>query len=100
MSLLELSSKERSTLRAAAHSLKPIVQIGENNGLTPAVLKEIDHSLTAHGLIKVRVAGDERENRLAILEKICAELGCVSVAHFGKILTLFRPESHHGHFLA
>ncbi|MDY3331911.1 MAG: ribosome assembly RNA-binding protein YhbY, partial [Pelistega sp.] len=40
------------------------------------------------------------ENRLAILEKICAELGCVSVAHFGKILTLFRPESHHGHFLA
>ncbi len=100
MSLQELSSKERSTLRAAAHSLKPIVQIGENNGLTAAVLKEIDHSLTAHGLIKVRVAGDERENRLEILEKICAELACVCVAHFGKILTLFRPEPHHGHFLA
>lgn len=100
MSLHELSSKERSTLRAAAHSLKPIVQIGENNGLTPAVLKEIDHSLTANGLIKVRVAGDERENRLSILENICAELGCICVAHFGKILTLFRPEPHHGHFLA
>ncbi|NEN75813.1 YhbY family RNA-binding protein [Pelistega sp. NLN82] len=99
MSLSELSSKERSTLRAAAHSLKPIVQIGDN-GLTPAVLKEIDTSLTAHGLIKVRVAGDDRENRLTILEEICTQLNCVSVAHLGKILTIFRHAPQHTHLLA
>lgn len=100
MSLLELSSKERSVLRAAAHSLKPIVQVGENNGLTPAVIKEIDNSLKAHGLIKVRVAGDDRQERLAILQEICEQLGCVSVAHFGKILTLYRHSPEHAHFLA
>ncbi|NOL49883.1 YhbY family RNA-binding protein [Pelistega europaea] len=100
MSITELSSKERSVLRAAAHALKPTVQVGENNGLTPAVLKEIDLSLTAHGLIKVRVAGDDRENRLMILQAICAELGCVSVAHFGKVLTLFRFAPQHAHLLA
>ena len=100
MSLLELSSKERSVLRAAAHSLKPIVQVGENNGLTPAVIKEIDNSLKAHGLIKVRVAGDDRQERLAILQEICEQLGCVNVAHFGKILTLYRHSPEHSHFLA
>lgn len=100
MSLIELSSKERSVLRAAAHALKPVVQVGENNGLTPAVLKEIDHSLTAHGLIKVRVAGDDRENRLMMLQAICDELNCISIAHFGKVLTLFRPAPQHAHLLA
>lgn len=100
MSLIELSSKERSVLRAAAHSLKPIVQVGENNGLTPAVIKEIDNSLKAHGLIKVRVAGDDRQERLDILQEICEQLGCVNVAHFGKILTLYRHSPEHAHLLA
>ena len=75
MSTLELSSKERSQLRAAAHPLKPVVQIGDN-GLSESVLKEIDNSLTAHGLIKVKVAGDERQNRLDILQSICDNLSC------------------------
>ena len=92
MSTLELSSKERSQLRAAAHPLKPVVQIGDN-GLSESVLKEIDNSLTAHGLIKVKVAGDERQNRLDILQSICDNLSCASVAHVGKILTLFRPST-------
>lgn len=100
MSIFELSSKERSVLRAAAHSLKPVVQVGENHGLTPAVLKEIDNSLNAHGLIKVRVAGDDRQTRLDILQEICTQLGCASVAHFGKILTLYRHSPEHAHFLA
>ncbi len=98
MSTLELSSKERSQLRAAAHPLKPVVQIGDN-GLSESVLKEIDNSLTAHGLIKVKVAGDERQNRLDILQSICDNLSCASVAHVGKILTLFRPSTHHPELL-
>ncbi|WP_173391499.1 MULTISPECIES: ribosome assembly RNA-binding protein YhbY [Pelistega] len=99
MSKIVLSSKERSTLRAAAHSLKPVVLIGDN-GLTPSVLKEIDHSLTVHGLIKVQVAGDDRENRLTIADTITQELDCQLVAHLGKILTLFRNTPEHAHFLA
>ena len=50
MSILEITSKERSTLRSAAHALKPVVQIGDN-GLSEAVLKEIDLNLNAHSLI-------------------------------------------------
>lgn len=90
MSILELTSKERSALRSAAHALKPVVQIGDN-GLSDAVLKEIDRNLTAHSLIKVKVASDDRQERSAILDKICDELSCANIHHLGKTLILYRP---------
>jgi putative YhbY family RNA-binding protein len=62
------------------------------DGLTEAVLKEISSSLDAHGLIKVRVFGDDREERIAIYERICAELDAAPVQHIGKLLVLYRPK--------
>jgi putative YhbY family RNA-binding protein len=62
------------------------------DGLTEAVLKEISSSLDAHGLIKVRVFGDDREERVAIYERICAELDAAPVQHIGKLLVLYRPK--------
>ena len=90
MSILELASKERSALRSAAHSLKPVVQIGDN-GLSEAVLNEIDRNLNAHSLIKVKVASDDRQERSAILDKICDELSCANIHLLGKTLILYRP---------
>lgn len=86
-----LTPVERAALRAEAHGLKPVVMIGAE-GLTPAVKKEISASLDAHGLIKVRVFGDEREERVAIYETICEELECAPVQHIGKLLVLYRPK--------
>lgn len=88
--MLQLTSAERSALRARAHNLNPVVSIAEN-GLTEAVLKEIDVCLNAHELIKIRVYGDSRENRLAYLEQICAELNAATVQHIGKLLVVYRP---------
>lgn len=87
--MLKLTPAERSKLRAEAHALDPVVIIGEA-GLTPAVMKEINASLDAHGLIKVRVFGDDREARIAIYETICAELGAAPVQHIGKLLVVYR----------
>jgi len=53
-----LTGKQRSFLRALAHPLKPVVQIG-HGGLTDAVLAAIDGALSTHELIKVRVTGQE-----------------------------------------
>jgi RNA-binding protein len=89
--MLKLTPAERSELRAEAHGLSPVVIIGEG-GLTPAVTKEIDLSLNAHGLIKVRVFGDDREARVAIYETICEQLKAAPVQHIGKLLVLFRPK--------
>jgi RNA-binding protein len=87
----KLTPVERSALRAEAHALKPVVIIGEA-GLTPAVMKEISASLDSHGLIKVRVFGDDREARVAIYDTICSELKAAPVQHIGKLLVLYRPK--------
>ena len=89
--MLKLTPAERSNLRAEAHALNPVVIIGDA-GLTPAVLKEIDASLKAHGLIKVRVFGDEREERISIYETICSELDAAPIQHIGKLLVIYRPQ--------
>lgn len=89
--MLKLTPAERSELRSEAHALNPVVIIGEA-GLTPSVLKEIDVSLDAHGLIKVRVFGDDREARIAIYETICEKLGAAPIQHIGKLLVLYRPK--------
>ncbi len=77
-------------MRAAAHPLRPVVLIGDR-GLTESVLKEIDLNLKAHQLIKVRVAGDDREARGEMLETICETLSCANVHHLGKTLIIYRP---------
>ena len=91
MPKLDITSQERSALRAAAHPLRPVVLIGDR-GLTESVLKEIDLNLKAHQLIKVRVAGDDREARSTMLETICETLSCATVHHLGKTLIIYRPD--------
>ncbi|WP_314443261.1 ribosome assembly RNA-binding protein YhbY [Massilia timonae] len=89
--MIKLTPAERSTLRAEAHGLNPVVMIGEA-GLTESVVKEISASLDAHGLIKVRVFGDDREARVAMYEQICLDLDAAPVQHIGKLLVLYRPK--------
>ena len=89
--MLNLTPAQRSELRAEAHGLSPIVLIGEA-GLTPAVMKEIDAGLNSHGLIKVRVFGDDREVRIQFYESICSELRAAPIQHIGKLLVLYRPQ--------
>jgi putative YhbY family RNA-binding protein len=88
--MLQLSSAERRALRARAHGLDPVVTIAEN-GLSAAVLKEIDLSLAAHELIKIRVQGDDRARREAYLVEVCAVLHAAPVQHIGKLLVVWRP---------
>jgi RNA-binding protein len=84
-----VNTKQISHLRALAHKLNPVVMIG-NNGLTDAVLQEIENSLNAHELIKIKVLGDSRELRISMLEEICAKTGAINVHHIGKQLVIYR----------
>ena len=89
--MLKLTPAERSALRSEAHALDPVVMIGDS-GLTAAVLKEIDASLNAHGLIKVRVLGDDRDERISHYHTICEKLDAAPVQHIGKLLVIYRPK--------
>lgn len=88
---LNLSPAEKKALKAQAHGLDPVVLIGDK-GLTDAVMKEIHNALSAHGLIKVRVTGDERETRLQYAQEITETTESALVQHIGKLLVLFRPK--------
>ncbi|MFM8901590.1 MAG: ribosome assembly RNA-binding protein YhbY [Burkholderiales bacterium] len=90
MPAIILSTAERRAKRADAHHLNPLVLIG-SDGLTPAVQKEVDAALNAHGLIKVRVFSDERETRESIFTTLAEQLGAAPVQHIGKLLVLWRP---------
>ena len=91
MPALELTIAERKAHRAEAHHLDPVVMIG-TEGLTPAVTKETDAALKAHGLIKVRVQGDDRAQREAIYHRLADELNAAPIQHIGKLLVLWRPK--------
>ena len=88
---LQLSPVERRALKARAHALEPTALVG-SGGLTPAVAGEMDRSLTAHELVKVRVMGDDRDAREDILKRICEDLNAAPVQHIGKILVIYRPK--------
>jgi RNA-binding protein len=89
--LITLTAAERSRLRARAHPLNPVVQIGDE-GMTEAVVSEVDRCLLAHELIKIRVAGADREGRDAMLQTLSERLGAAAVQHIGRVLVLFRPK--------
>jgi RNA-binding protein len=52
-----LSGKQRRFLRALAHPLKPVIQIGRS-GLTDGVMMAVESALESHELIKIRVSGE------------------------------------------
>ena len=91
MTALSITPQQRKSLKADAHDLSPVVMVG-GDGLTPAVIKEAKLAINHHGLIKIRVFGDDREARLAIYEELCDKLDAAPVQHIGKLLVLWKPK--------
>lgn len=90
MTAIQLTPAQRKEHRSSAHHLDPVVMIG-GDGLTPAVQKEVDAALKAHGLIKVRVFSDDRGARETMLATLADGLGAAPIQHIGKLIVLWRP---------
>ena len=88
---VSLTTRERAKLKARAHALAPVVQIG-HAGLSDTVVKEVERALTAHELIKVRILGDDRDRRVALGDALCERTNAALVQRVGKIIALFRPK--------
>jgi RNA-binding protein len=96
MVAIQLTPAQRKEHRALAHHLDPVVRIGAE-GLTPAVQKEADAALNAHGLIKIRVFSDDRAQREALMKTLSEQLSAAPIQHIGKLLVLWRPLPEKAH---
>jgi RNA-binding protein len=85
-----LTNRERAHLKARAHALEPVVHAG-NSGVTDTLVAEVDRALTAHELIKVKISTDDRADRVAIGDEICARTSATAVHRVGKVIILWRP---------
>jgi len=88
---VSLTPRQRGQLKARAHALELVVQLG-HTGLSDRVVAEVDRALTAHELIKVRMGGDDREARRKLGEALCRRTDAAAVQRVGKILVLWRPK--------
>lgn len=84
-----LTGKQRSYLRALAHPLKPVVQIG-HEGLTESVLKAIDLALQTHELIKVRVTGNDEVSASELAPEVEKQTRSSIAQVIGKTLVVYR----------
>jgi len=83
-----VNSADKKKLRAEAHTLKPVVMIGQS-GLTAGVLAELDQALNIHELIKIKIRA-ERDQRKLISEKICSDTGAELIQTIGQIAVIYR----------
>ena len=84
-----LDKAGRRYLRSLAHALKPVVRLGQN-GLTPAVSKELDGALQHHELVKVKLSVSDKEAKMTQLDALCASVKAECIQQIGHTATLFR----------
>ncbi len=84
-----LSIQERKRLRQIGHALNPVVMLGDK-GLTETVIEELNRALNDHELIKVKIAGEDREARAAMITEIATASGSEVVQTIGKIALLYK----------
>lgn len=87
---VQLTATQSRFLRGQAHELKALLQVG-GKGVTEALLAEVDGALEHHELIKVKVAGEDRDARDAMIQAIARGTGAALVQRIGHTAILFRP---------
>jgi RNA-binding protein len=83
------STKLRKTLRAAGHHLDPVVMVGKE-GVTDAVLRQLDEQLTAHELVKVRIGTESPEDRFEAADRLGASVGAQVAQILGRTVLVYR----------
>jgi RNA-binding protein len=83
-----LSGRQRRHLRALAHPLKALVQVGED-GISPGVVEAVDRALLDHELVKVRLR--EPGDKKALARTLAERCGAVLCGLVGHTVILYRP---------
>jgi RNA-binding protein len=84
-----LSGKQRRHLRALAHDLRPIVQVGKG-GIDDGLIAAVEQALLDHELIKVKVGESAGLDRHEVSEAIASKTTSEIAQVLGNTLILYR----------
>ncbi|MCL6587087.1 MAG: ribosome assembly RNA-binding protein YhbY [Anoxybacillus sp.] len=84
-----LTGKQKRFLRAMAHHLKPIFQVGKG-GVNANMVKQIADALEARELIKVSVLQNCEEAREVVAEQLAKGAGAELVQTIGNTIVLYK----------
>ena len=87
-----ITSKQRSKMKAMASTITPITQIGKG-GVTGNLLKTLSDALEARELIKVNVLETADEDARNLAENVADLLGAIPVAVIGRKAIFYRRSS-------
>ncbi|HEX7623081.1 MAG TPA: ribosome assembly RNA-binding protein YhbY, partial [Anaeromyxobacteraceae bacterium] len=83
------SSPLRRKLRGMGHHLSAIVQVGKE-GVTDAVLRQLDQALRDHELVKVKVGAESPEDRFEAAERLSTGAEAQLAQILGRTLLVYR----------
>ena len=83
-----MTGKQKRYLRALAHPLKPLVNLGKQ-GLSPETRREIESQLLDHELIKCKVLDSCPLSKKECAEEISRQTEIEVIQVIGKTLVLF-----------
>ncbi len=94
---MPLSASQKRYLRSFAHDLKPVILVGQK-GITDALLAEFSSALAHHELLKVKLAGDDRDERAQAIETMAKHAGAELVQAIGKTACFYRRNPERDQF--
>lgn len=84
-----LTGKQRRHLRALAHDLKPLIQVG-HAGLTQGVLEALDGALETHELVKVKLLSECPDQASALIPRVEENTRSSVAQVIGRTLVVYR----------
>ena len=84
-----LTGRQKRHLRALAHHLEPLVQVGKE-GVSDSVIAAADRALTDHELVKVRLPQIDRDERAEMAAALERETGAALAGVTGRIALFYR----------
>jgi RNA-binding protein len=86
---MSLSESQKKYLRGRGHDLKPLIIVGDA-GLSESLIAEFQSTLAHHELMKIKVRTGDREERAAMIDKLCDDYDAALIQQIGSVALLYR----------
>lgn len=85
-----LTARQKQFLKALAHPLNPLVQIGKE-GMSTGIIDTVKAELLNHELIKVKIGNNSGLEKHATSQVVSEQTESILVQLIGKVFVLYKP---------